>query len=225
MYANLQSLQICISRMVCATLRPMPSSPGLRDRKKQRTRQAIESVALRLFEEQGFEGTTIDQIAAAAEIAPRTFFHYYPSKEDVVLADYASRLDRIEAALKASTSDQAPWPALKRAFLNVASDYETEREGLLRRFRIIQDSPSVAARNLQIQAAWEAAVTEAVAGWLGTDPSKDIRPRLIAGAALAAMRVSLRRWLTDEGSSRLPDHIGYCFDLMETGLGQVSGPI
>lgn len=202
----------------------MSSSPGLRDRKKQRTRQTIEKVALRLFEEQGFDGTTIDQIAAAAEIAPRTFFHYFPSKEDVVLADYASRLDRIEAALKANPADQAPWPALRGAFLSVASDYETEREGLLRRFRIIQDSPSVAARNLQIQADWEDAVTEAVAGWLGVDPSRDIRPRLIAGAALAAMRVSLRRWLTDEGSSRLPDHIAYCFDLTETGLGQVSRP-
>lgn len=202
----------------------MSSTDGLRDRKKQRTRNTIERVAIGLFEEQGFDGTTIDQIAAAAEIAPRTFFHYFPSKEDVVLADYASRLDRIGAALKANPADQTPWPALRSAFLNVASDYETEHEGLLRRFRIIQNSPSVAARNLQIQAAWEDAITEAVASWLGVDPSRDIRPRLIAGAALAAMRASLHRWLTDEGSSRLPDHIAHCFDLMEAGLEHVGRP-
>lgn len=200
----------------------MSSSSGLRDRKKQRTRRTIERVALDLFDEGGFEGTTIDQIAAAADISPRTFFHYFPSKEDVVLADYATRLDRIVAALTASPTAEAPWTALRAAFMSVAADYETEREQLLRRFRIIQAAPSVAARNLQIQTTWEDAVADAAARWLELDPAEDLRPRLLAGAALAAMRASLRRWLTDDGNSRLPDHIAYCFDLMETGLGQVS---
>ncbi len=200
------------------------SSPGHRDRKKQRTRRTIERVALDLFEENGFDGTTIDQIATAADIAPRTFFHYFPSKEHVVLTDYASRLDRIVEALTASRPDQAPWTALQAAFSSVAADYESEREHLLRRFRIIRATPSVAARNLQMQTAWEDAVTDAVAGWLGADPARDLRPRLIAGAALAAMRASLGRWLIDDGTSRLPDHVAYCFDLMEKGLGQVSRP-
>ncbi len=181
-------------------------------------------MALELFEENGFDGTTIDQIAIAADIAPRTFFHYFPSKEDVVLTDYSTRLDGIVAALTASRSDEAPWSALRAAFSSVAADYETEREQLLRRFRIIQATPSVAARNLQMQTTWEDAVTDAVAGWLDVDPGSDLRPRLIAGAALAAMRASLGRWLNDYGNSRLPDHIAYCFDLMETGLGQVSRP-
>lgn len=202
----------------------MSQAPSLRDRKKQRTRHTIEQVALDLFEENGFDGTTIELIAAAADIAPRTFFHYFPSKEDVLLADYAARLDRIVAALEASQVGDAPWPALRAAFLSVAGDYETEREELLRRFRIMQATPSVAARNLQIQATWEDAVTEAVAGWLDLDAARDLRPRLIAGAALAAMRTSLRLWLTDNGASRLPGHISHCFDLLETGLGQVSRP-
>ena len=202
----------------------MTQTPSLRDRKKQRTRQTIEDVALDLFEENGFDGTTIDLIAAAADIAPRTFFHYFPSKEDVVLADYSTRLGRIVAALKASPVGDAPWPALRASFLSVAADYETERGELLRRFRIIEATPSVAARNLQIQATWEDAVTDAVASWLDLDPARDLRPRLIAGAALAAIRASLRRWLTDNGHSRLPSHISDCFDLLETGLGQVRRP-
>lgn len=202
----------------------MSESPGLRDRKKQRTRRTIERVALDLFEENGFDGTTIELIAAAADIAPRTFFHYFASKEDVVLADYATRLDRIVVALEAGPVGEAPWPALRAAFLGVAADYETERGDLLRRFRIIEATPSVAARNLQIQATWEDAVTEAVASWLGIDAARDLRPRLIAGAAMAAIRASLRHWLTDNGQSQLPSHISDCFDLLEAGLGHVSRP-
>lgn len=199
----------------------MSESPSLRDRKKRKTRRTIERVALDLFEKNGFDGTTIDEIAASAEIAPRTFFHYFPSKEDVVLADYAARLDRIIAALKAGSSDPAPWLALRAAFLVVAADYEAEREHLLRRFRIIQATPSVAARNLQLQAGWEDAVTSTVSAWFKSDSATDIRPRLIAGAALTAMRASLQRWLMDGGRSRLPDQVAYCFDLMEAGLGEV----
>lgn len=202
----------------------MSQTPSLRDRKKQRTRRKIEQVALDMFEENGFDGTTIDLIAAAADIAPRTFFHYFPSKEDVVLADYATRLERIVAALEASPVVEEPWSALRAAFMSVAADYETERGELLRRFRIIEATPSVAARNLQIQATWEDAVTESVASWLDLDTAKDLRPRLIAGAALAAMRASLRRWLIDNGQSRLPSHISDSFDLLEAGLGQVSRP-
>ena len=202
----------------------MSESPNLRATKKQRTRREIERVALDLFESRGFDGTTIDDIAAAADISPRTFFHYFPSKEDVVLADYAVRLDRIVAALKDRPIDESPWQGLRGAFLGVGADYETERHQLLRRFRIIQSTPSVAARNLQLQMSWEDAVTAAVTDWLDADPIEDIRPRLLASTALAAMRVSLGRWLADGGQSRLPDHIERCFDLLETGLGHISHP-
>lgn len=197
---------------------------SLRARKKHRTRRTIERVALDLFDTHGFDGTTIDEIAAAADIAPRTFFHYFPSKEDVVLADYAMRLERIVGALKTSPGDQAPWLALRDAFLTVAADYESEQEQLLRRFRIIASTPSVTARSLLLQAAWEDAITDAVSDWLGLEGTDDIRPRLIAGAALAAMRASLAHWLNDDGCTRLPDHIAYCFDLMHEGLGTVNRP-
>lgn len=201
----------------------MSETPSLRERKKRRTRETIERTALDLFEARGFDGTTIEDIAAAAEIAPRTFFHYFPSKEDVVLADYATRLDEIVAALREGPKDEPPWQALRAAFLRVAVDYETERHQLLRRFRIVQSVPSVSARSLQLQAGWEMAVAAAVADWLGTDASRDIVPGLLAGAALAAMRASLARWLIDDGRTSLPDHLIECFDLMDAGLGGVSG--
>lgn len=197
----------------------MSGSNGLRARKKDRTRRTIEKVALDLVDAHGFDGTTVDEIAAAADIAPRTFFHYFSSKEDVILADYTVRLERIVAALKISPGDQGPWLALRDAFLTVAADYESEQEQILRRFRIIRSTPSVTARSLLLQATWEDTITDAVSGWLDLEGTDDIRPRLIAGAALAAMRASLAQWLSDDGHSPLPDHIAYCFDVMHDGLG------
>lgn len=199
----------------------MPDAPGLRERKKQRTRRAIEQAALELFEAHGFDGTTIDDIAAAAEIAPRTFFHYFPSKEDVVVTDYALRLDAIVGLLRDGPEEQTPWRALRAAFLEVAADYEPERHQLLRRFRIISTTPSVNARSLQLQAEWEDAVAVAVSKRLEVDVSQNIEPRLLAGAALAAMRASLAHWLAAGGHSTLPDHVSRCFDLMELGLGHI----
>src|ERR1700691_5606418 len=73
---------------VTETLSPAPGEPsGLRERKKARTRASIRSEALRLFREQGYHATTVEQIAAAAEVSPSTFFRYFPTKEDVVLQD------------------------------------------------------------------------------------------------------------------------------------------
>lgn len=199
----------------------MSDAPSLRERKKERTRATIERVALDLFEARGFDGATIEEIASAAEIAPRTFFHYFPSKEDVVLADYAARLETILAALRDRPTGETPWQALRSAFLGAAVDYEAARHQLLRRFRIAQTEPAVGARSLQLQAGWERAVAALIAARLGTDATRDVVPGLLAGAALAAMRASLARWLADDGRTSLPDHLIECFDLMGAGLGVV----
>src|SRR5215468_7264471 len=89
------------------------SSPGLRERKKQKTRWSIQEHALRLFQEQGYEQTTVDQIAAAAEVSPSTFFRYFKTKEDVVIDDeYDPLLLRL---LAEAPPDQPPVTALRHA--------------------------------------------------------------------------------------------------------------
>lgn len=194
------------------------TSPGLRERKKLDTRRRIESAALELFERNGFDATTVDDIAAAVDIAPRTFFHYFPTKDDVVLADYADRLARISAVLAERPPVEEPWTALENAFLAVAADYDLERGVLLQRFRIMMTTPSVFARSLQLQAGWEDAVAEAIAERLGIEPDEDIAPRLMAAAALAAMRAAMRHWLAHGGSGTLPEQVRACFGVLATGL-------
>lgn len=194
---------------------------GLRERKKEKIREAIEAAALDLFEQRGFDGTTLEDVAAAADIAPRTFFHYFPSKEDVVLSDYGRRLDRIAEVLADAPGDEPPVRALRAAFSEVARDYEDNRVILLRRFSIMMSSPSVLGRSLQLQAGWEETLAERIAGRLGVGIDTDMRPRLIAGAALAAMRTALRLWVTDGGRTSLPELVYRAFDTFESGLAGI----
>lgn len=196
---------------------PMPEELGLRERKKRERRRRIEEAAIDLFEEHGFDGTTIEEIAAAADIAPRTFFYYFPTKEDVVLADYASRLERIIEVLGDRPQTEPAWTALQASFTTVAGDYEARRSDLIRRFTIMAAHPSVYARSLQLQAGWEDALTDALIERAG--PNADhLEPRLLASAALACMRSSLRHWLLTGHTTTLPDLIGSCFDRLSNGL-------
>lgn len=195
----------------------MSEELGLRERKKLERRRSIEVAALNRFGENGFDATTIDEIAADADIAPRTFFSYFPTKEDAVLADYADRLKRTTDELGRRPASEAPWLALRESFAVVAADYEAQRDDLIRRFAIMAVNPSVHARSLQLQAGWEDTVAEVLAQRMGVN-AEDIRPRLMSSAALACMRSSLRHWILTGHRRSLPDLVEASFDRLGTGL-------
>ncbi len=195
----------------------MSETVGLRERKKRERRRRIEDAAVELFERQGFDATTIEQIAAAADIAPRTFFSYFDTKDDVVLADYADRLDRILDELDQRPPDEPAWSALQGSFATVAADYAAEADRLTRRFDIMAATPSVQARSLQLQAGWEHTLTAHLSTRLAV-PSGDPTPRLFAATAVAVMRASLQHWLTAPRTVELPTLVQDAFDRLGTGL-------
>ncbi|MCO8126278.1 TetR family transcriptional regulator [Acidimicrobiia bacterium EGI L10123] len=197
----------------------MSETIGLRERKKRDRRRQIEDVAVELFEQQGFDATTIEQIAAAAEIAPRTFFSYFETKDDVVIADYADRLGRILEELDQRPADEPTWRALRAAFAAVASDYATEVDRLARRFGIMATTPSVQARSLQLQAGWEHTLAAHLATRMGAAAS-DPTPRLLAATAVAVMRASLQHWLTAPQAVELPTLVQDAFDRLGAGLAR-----
>ncbi len=100
---------------------PVPPQPGLRERKKARTRASIREHALRLFREQGYQATTVEQIAAAAEVSPSTFFRYFPTKEDVVLQDDMDT--RMIEALERQPAGLSPLGAVRAAIREVFTGY------------------------------------------------------------------------------------------------------
>src|SRR5262249_25805754 len=109
------------------TMGPM-SELGLRERKKQRTRQALRQAAIELFLRRGFEATTIADITAAADVAPRTFFAYFQSKEDVVLDEGAESFARAQRALQQRPQGEPLLAAFRRAALEIAAGMQTQSE-------------------------------------------------------------------------------------------------
>lgn len=161
---------------------------GLRERKKRRTRESIEAAALRLFAERGFGATTIADIAAAADISPRTFFGYFPSKEAVLYADADDTFRAFEAEMA------RPRPAgftaidvlrtwIREWFTEHPPD--SAKEQLVHRLK--QTEPSVVAQELQLMARFEQAIAAALATDLGLEPH-DVRARMVAAAAVASLR-------------------------------------
>ncbi len=168
---------------------PTVPTPGLRERKKAKTRAAIQRHALRLFREQGYEATTVNQIAEAAEISPSTFFRYFPTKEDVVLYD---AIDPVAfAAFEAQPSELSPIEALRRSMREVVSamsreDIQDQRErGLL-----IFSVPELRMRALDDLVTSGQVVAELIAKRVGRR-ADDLAVRTLVGAALGAIAGAL----------------------------------
>ncbi|HEX2312844.1 MAG TPA: TetR family transcriptional regulator [Thermomonospora sp.] len=126
------------------------ATPGLRERKKQRTRQAIADAALRLFAERGYEETTIADIARAADIAPRTFFAYFPSKEDVVFAEIDDRLAEVRAGLARRPPGETALETIRRGMLDVMEALvSAPGEYGAVQVRLVLERPALQARALQ----------------------------------------------------------------------------
>ncbi|MGH9011964.1 MAG: TetR family transcriptional regulator [Acidimicrobiia bacterium] len=197
------------------------SRPGLRERRKALTAAELEAAAYRLFGERGFDNVTVDDIATEADVSRRTFFRYFASKEDVLLADHFVQLARLRDAMAARPPDEPIVTALRNALLSLTSDFEERKEMIIIRGRIMRDTPSLQARSLVHQKLWEDAMQELVADRLGVDPLKDLRPGVVSAATLAAMRVAFTNWLTAGCDGDLIELITEALDLLDGGLGQL----
>jgi AcrR family transcriptional regulator len=159
---------------------------GLRERKKEATRRAIEDAAFRLFEERGYSATTVADIADAADIAPRTFFAYFPSKEAVVFGDFEDTFGTLETRLNERPEGENTFDGL-RAWIGelIDSDRAVDDREVVRR-RLVCDNESLESHERHIMGRFERLVAVNVARDLGDDPD-DLQPRLVAAAAIAAL--------------------------------------
>ena len=159
---------------------------GLRERKKQRTRQEIVAAALRLFRERGFDATTVADIAAAADIAPRTFFAYFRSKEDVVFHDFDETLAGFARRVRERPDSETTFDALRAWIVTHIEESHPVRDEERLRKRLIDGTASLEAHHRANLARFQAVLAEGVARDLGTAPDA-LRTHLVSAAAVGAI--------------------------------------
>lgn len=190
---------------------------SLRAKNKLKKQDALVEAALTLFEAQGFEATTVEQIAAAAEVSRRTFFRYFPCKEAVVFADEEARL----AAFRAFLAEPGPAPVarVRRACLAAAAAFAADREVLVRRRRVLEASPALLAYDHEQDLAWEAAIAEVLRDGARTDAAKR-RAEVWAGAIMGAVRATLRAWYAGGAKGDLVRIGAEALDHLELGMAE-----
>jgi AcrR family transcriptional regulator len=194
---------------------------SLRERKKARTRQALVAAALRLFAERGFEATTVADIAEAADVSPRTFFTYFPAKEDVLFAGAKDRIERLRDALAKRAPDESFLDALRRAARDILADAAFQADAQRTHMQVIGANPALGARALQDLLAAEQVVAAAIAADLGVDQT-DLQPQVAAAAAVNALRGALMTWFLSGASGDPQPAFDQALDLLEHGLGTLS---
>lgn len=191
---------------------------SLRERKKAKTRSAIQRHALRLFREQGYAATTVDQIADAAEVSPSTFFRYFPAKEDVVVYDDYD--PALLAAFRAQPEELSPIRAMRQAVVEVfeaATDEQAELEE--ERGRLLLRVPELRARMLMQIADSVTLLAEQVAARVGRDPD-DFEVRNLTGAVVGVMMSVVLRMAdrAEPGYTGYVELLGAALDHLERGL-------
>ena len=164
------------------------------------TREDIERVAFRLFARQGFEETTVEDIAAAAGIGRRTFFRYFGSKNDVVWGEFDAGLEHLRAVLDAADPDGS-WMTDLRAAVVDFNSLDPAQVPLHRdRMELILHVPALQAYATLMYARWREVVSEFVAARTGSKPD-DLLPRLVGHTTLAAALAAYEQWLAEPGTS------------------------
>jgi AcrR family transcriptional regulator len=186
------------------------SVPDWRQRKKAATRDRIRASALRLFREQGYDATTVEQIAAAAGVSHMTFFRYFPAKEDVAMAD---GYDPLIAWGIAQTP--AGWPVGRRLRAVLAEGlrlaYDADRDALLAQNKLIVTTPALRDRLWASQIATQQLILQAL-GAGHDDPHRGFETRVTVAACLAAATTAILAWVESDGAAELPDLVERAFD-------------
>lgn len=192
--------------------------PGRRDRKKAETRDALRWAALRLARDHGYDQLTVEAITEAADVSVRTFFNYFASKDEALLAPDPERAQQVARALAGRPPGEPPITALRAVFAELAGSF-AEREPLWQaRLEVVRANPQLWPRLFATFTEFERGLTEAVAARTGADPGRDLYPGVVAAAVVGAMRVAVAHWRSAGGGRQLPELLTEAFDVLATGL-------
>ncbi len=205
-----------MARTTAARTHEAGATCGLRERKKRATRQALQHAAVRLFRERGIEAVTVEDICAHAEVSPRTFFNYFPAKEEVLVPWDP---DMVEGTARRILAQPAEHPPLRAAHVALGEAIDTAMAGPTWRDQalLLRDHPEVVRRIVLASRALEAALADGIAQRLSRD-REDRYVRLLAATAITALRSSIQSWHQADPDTDLHDFLDEAFDLLGRGL-------
>jgi|SRR5215472_9410820 len=182
--------------MVIAVPPPLAAPPGHPGRKRVTSREELEQAAFGLFAENGFEQTTVDDIAAAAGIGRRTFFRYFPSKNDIPWGAFELELERMRVRLKACPPQVPLMDAIRLALIDFNRVAPAQVPLHRRRMELILRVPALLAHSTLRFTAWREVVADFVADRTGCRPG-ELAPQVIAHAVLGVAVAAYEHWLDD----------------------------
>ncbi|MFE5240621.1 MULTISPECIES: TetR family transcriptional regulator [unclassified Streptomyces] len=202
------------------------SVPGLRERKKQATRNAIAEAAVRLAAEHGVENVTVEAISEAAGVSPRTFFNYFPSHDDAFVLIDGEIGERIRESVRRAPADRTPLDAVREAFVAELDGFEDRQELWALQSKVLQRSPHLIQRGLNAHVADERALAATLTEWLdatrpaGAEGTGDtgIYPRLLAAVSHTALRVAFEHGCDHPEDTVLADAFQEAFVHLARGL-------
>ncbi|SDE61385.1 DNA-binding transcriptional regulator, AcrR family [Auraticoccus monumenti] len=191
---------------------------GVRDEKKRATRHNLRLAALRLVDERGLDGTTTDDIAAAAGVSPRTFFNYFPTKESALVGVDSELAEAILSAIRERPAEEPPLTVMREVFLSFAEVAAADRDLWALRITVARANPPLMSHVFGNSTKWDRQVAEAIAERTGRDHHTDPYPALVASVANAARRSAVHRWAISDSEAPLQEAIAAAFDLLAAGL-------
>ena len=211
--------------MTLTTSAPAPPAVSLRERKKQATRRLLRRVALDLIADRGFANVTVEDIAEAADVSPRTFFNYFPSKEAALFGSDPARGNELRERIVRESPGEPVLDVLRTVMINGAATVVEDLRELggdpadwLRRMRVIKADPNLRAAHAAQMANFERTITEALAQRLGTDPDRDPYPGLLCAVATGVFRNSMASWAGSGGTVPLERFVDLSFRALMAGL-------
>jgi AcrR family transcriptional regulator len=203
---------------------------SLRERKKLATRRLLRRVALDLVAERGLANVTVEDIAEAADVSPRTFFNYFPSKEAALVGgndpDRAAKLrDRIASGAPGEPALSALRAVMAQDAETIADEFRSlggDPADLLRRIKVARADPHVRAAQAVQMAMIERAIAEGLASRLGVSLEADPYPAVLAAAAVGVARACTAFWAGSGGTEPLSQLIDQAFRALAAGLPENS---
>jgi len=191
---------------------------SLRERKRDATRQAIEDAAWDLFMERGFDATTVPEIAERANVAPRTFFRYFPTKEAVLYPEIDELIADLAAAFEARPLDEPALVSLVHAMDAISNEMLEQRERSFQRFEMLKRT-SRSTTSVFVTGRVADAVADMVRRRAAGDPDVEVQARLAAGVLSLVLSLSLEQWVERGGVSSIEEEATGCFDTLRRLVG------